>query len=63
MACSVVANPKGLWIIVNILGVTVGGVLGIGAIGENIAGVVVSMALFGVITGGGLNWLLGQPAV
>ena len=57
-------TPKAsLWIIVNILGVTVAGVLGIGVMGENIVGVVVSMTLFGVITGGALNWLLGQPAI
>ena len=56
-------TPKaGLWIIANILGVVAGGVLGIGIIGENIVGIIVSMALFGVITGSALTWLVGQPA-
>lgn len=54
--------PKAnLWIIANILGVAVGGALGVGVMGESIVGAVVSMALFGAITGGALNWLLRQP--
>ena len=54
--------PKAnLWIIANILGVSAGGALGVGVIGESNVGAVVSMTLFGAITGGALIWLLKQP--